>query len=110
MKATIAHDFDGTLFDTAREVYNRVKETWQEVYKSEYPFDYQTYLHRIRSRISTAEEIFAISHAILENIAIPKVLGKEMKYFRSEFRTGLADEMFYRFRKEMIENDEILIS
>jgi phosphoglycolate phosphatase-like HAD superfamily hydrolase len=106
MKATIAHDFDGTLFDTAREVYNRVKEAWQEVYKTDYPFDYETYLHDIRSRISTAEEIFVLSHAIHESIPVPGILDKEIDYFRSNFRVGLANDTFYRFRKEKIEHDE----
>lgn len=102
----IAHDVDGTLVDTNREVYNRTSEAWKISYGSEYPFSYNDFCNVIRPEVIIIEDIFILSHALNSDTEFPDDLDNARDEYRSKKHTHTATNLFYAIREALMKNDK----
>lgn len=104
MKRAICIDVDGTLVDTISECFDRIVETWPEIFGSNYPLSFEQF-KALRNKVTVIEDFYSVSEAIIKNGNLPKDIDKIKEDFRKSEKGKKAHKIFYESRERAMKKN-----
>jgi beta-phosphoglucomutase-like phosphatase (HAD superfamily) len=104
-KIGVALDVDGTLIDTNRECYERVREAWQDKYHNDFPLSYEQFLS-FRPWVRRSEDYFSFSRMMIDNKgSLPENFKELNDEYLSHPDIQSLKELFYEHRERKMKAD-----
>ena len=98
-------DVDGAQVNTNTECFDRVRETWPEIYGQEYPLNFQQF-SSFRDKVVVIEDYYGLSEAMIKNGIIPvSEAGKIRDDFAKSEKGKKAHKAFYASRENTMKQD-----
>jgi|GEM_PF-2166221 len=104
MKRAIYLDVDGAQIDTAGECFDRVAETWHEIFGSRYPLSFCQF-RSFRDKVVVIEDFYSLSYVMIKNGTIPENVDKIRDDFAKSEKGRHSHKAFYDSREKAMQQN-----
>ena len=92
-------DVDGAQIDSVGECFDRVVETWPDLFGSNYPLSYKQF-RDFRDKVSVIEDFYSLSNALIKDGKISEKAVEEIRESFAKSENGKkAHNAFYQSRE-----------